>query len=93
MVGDVAVDVAVDAGADRTDVLTCRVSPTRFAEAGRRWSVASVRRVGARGQSERTARVGACGHAGRRFFAGFATVDSSGCPLHDGMFKNTFGEL
>ena len=34
--------------------------------------------------------VGACGHAGRRFFAGVSTVDSSGCPLHDGMFKNTF---
>ena len=51
---------------------------------------------GARGQSGRRrvwARVGACGHAGRRFFAGFSTVDSSGFPLHDGMFKNTFGEL
>ncbi|KAJ6912565.1 hypothetical protein NC651_015092 [Populus alba x Populus x berolinensis] len=31
------------------------------------------------------ARVGACGHAGRRFFAGFSPVDSSGCALHDGM--------
>jgi hypothetical protein len=51
--GDVAVDVAVDAGADRTDLLTWRVSPTRFAETGRRWSVARVRRVGARGQSGR----------------------------------------
>ena len=34
--------------------------------------------------------VGACAHAGRRFFTGFSTVDSSGCPLHDGMLKNTF---
>jgi hypothetical protein len=49
----VAADVAVDAGADRTDVMTWRVSPTRFAEAGRRWSVSRVRRVGARGQSGR----------------------------------------
>ena len=37
-----------------------------------------------------SASVGACGHAGRRFFAGVSLVDSSGCPLHDGMFKNTF---
>ena len=51
--GDVAGDVAVDADADRTVVLTWRVSPTRFAEAGRRWSVARVRRIGARGQSGR----------------------------------------
>jgi hypothetical protein len=34
-----------------------------------------------------SARGGACGHVGRRFFAGFSTMDSSGCPLHDGMFK------
>jgi hypothetical protein len=40
-----------------------------------------------------SAHVSACGHAGRRFFAGFSKVDSSGCPLHYGMFKNTFGEL
>ena len=40
-----------------------------------------------------SARVGSCGHAGRRFFAGVSTVDSSGFPLQDGMFKNTFGEL
>ena len=40
--------MAVDADVDRTDLLTWRVSPTRFAEAGRRWSVARVRRVGAR---------------------------------------------
>ena len=46
-------DVAIDADVDRTDVMTWRVSPTRFAEAGRRWSVARVRRVGARGQSGR----------------------------------------
>ena len=46
-------DVALDADVDRTDVMTWRVSPTRFAEAGRRWSVARVRRVGARGQSGR----------------------------------------
>jgi hypothetical protein len=46
-------DVAVDADVDRTEVMTWRVSPTRFAEAGRRWSVARVRRVGARGQSRR----------------------------------------
>ena len=46
-------DVAIDADGDRTDVMTWRVSPTRFAEAGRRWSVARVRSVGARGQSGR----------------------------------------
>ena len=50
-------DVAGDADGDRTDVLTWRVSPTRFAESGRRWSVARVRRVGARGQSGRRRRV------------------------------------
>jgi hypothetical protein len=50
--------VAVDADVDRTDLLTWRVSPTRFAEAGRRWSVACIRRGGARGQSGRR-RVGA----------------------------------
>ena len=53
MSGDVAGDVAVDADVDRTEVMTWRVSPTRFAEVGRRWSVARVRRVGARGQSGR----------------------------------------
>jgi hypothetical protein len=60
-----------------------RVKTTRGERgaSGRAWAVLS------------SARVGACGHAGRRFFAGFSTVDSSGCPLHDGMFKNTFGEL
>ena len=46
-------DVAGDADVDRTDVLTCRVSPTRFAEAGRGRSVARVRRVGVRGQFDR----------------------------------------
>jgi len=45
--------VAGDEDGDRTEVMTWRVSPTRFAEAGRRWSVARVRRVGARGQSGR----------------------------------------
>ena len=45
--------MAGDADIDRTDVLTCRVSPTRFVEAGRGRSVACVRRVGARGQSGR----------------------------------------
>jgi hypothetical protein len=55
---DVACDVAGDEDGDRTEVMTWRVSPTRFAEAGRRWSVARVRRVGARGQSGRR-RVGA----------------------------------
>ena len=45
--------MAGDADIDRTDVLTCRVSPTRFAEAGRGRSVERVRRVGARGQSGR----------------------------------------
>ena len=50
---DVSGDVAGDADVDRTAVMTWRVSPTRFAEAGRRWSVARVRRVGARGQSGR----------------------------------------
>ena len=34
--------------------------------------------------------VGACGHAGRRFFAGFSPVDSAHRPLHDGMVTNTF---
>jgi len=60
-----------------------RVKTTRGERgaSGRAWAVLS------------SARVGACGHAGRRFFAGFSPVDSSGCPLHDGMFKNTFGEL
>ena len=53
LIDDVAGDVAVDADVDRTDVLTWWVSPTRFAEAGRRWSVARVRRVCARGQSGR----------------------------------------
>ena len=33
--------------------MTWWVSPTRFAEVGRRWSVARVRSVGARGQSGR----------------------------------------
>ena len=76
-------DVAVDAGADRTDVMTWRVSPTRFAEDGA-WRVyGALVHVG-------SLDVGACGHAERRFFAGFSTVDSSGCPLHDGMFQNTF---
>jgi len=37
-----------------------------------------------------SARVGACGHERRWFFAGFSPVDSSLLPLHDGMFKNTF---
>ena len=46
-------DVSGDVDVDRTAVLTWRVSPTRFAEAGRRWSVARVRSVGARGQSGR----------------------------------------
>ena len=50
---DVSGDVAGDADVDRTAVLMWRVSPTRFAEAGRRWSVTRVRRVGARGQSGR----------------------------------------
>jgi hypothetical protein len=54
----VAGDVAGDEDGDRTEVMTWRVSPTRFAEAGRRWSVERVRRVGARGQSGRR-RVGA----------------------------------
>jgi hypothetical protein len=53
LIDDVAGDVAGDVDGDRTAVLTWRVSPTRFAEAGRRWSVARVRRVGARGQSGR----------------------------------------
>jgi hypothetical protein len=53
LIDDVAGEVAGDADVDRTAVLTWRVSPTRFAEAGRRWSVARVRRVGARGQSGR----------------------------------------
>ena len=51
--------MAGDADVDRTDVLTCLVSPTRFAEAGRGRSVACVRRIGARGQSGRR-RVQAC---------------------------------
>jgi hypothetical protein len=49
----VAGDVAGDEDGDRTEVMTWRVSPTRFAEAGRRWSVERVRRVGAHGQSGR----------------------------------------
>jgi hypothetical protein len=53
LIDDVAGDVAGDVDVDRTAVMTWRVSPTRFAEAGRRWSVAGVRRVGARGQSGR----------------------------------------
>ena len=40
-----------------------------------------------------SARVGAFGHAGRRFFAGVSPVDLSSLPLHDGMYKNTFLEL
>jgi hypothetical protein len=40
-----------------------------------------------------SARVGACGHAGRRFFNGFSPVDSSRLPLHDGILKNMFWEL
>jgi len=53
LIDDVAGDAAGDADVDRTAVMTWRVSPTRFAEAGRRWRVARVRRVGARGQSGR----------------------------------------
>ena len=44
---------------NRMDVLTWQVNPTRFAEAGRRRSVACLRRIGARGQSRRR-RVRAC---------------------------------
>ena len=40
-----------------------------------------------------SARSGACGHEGRRFFAGFSPENSSRLPLHDGNGKNTFGEL
>jgi hypothetical protein len=40
-----------------------------------------------------SARVGACGHAVRRLFARVSPVDLSHLPLHDGMYKNTFGEL
>ena len=78
---------------DRTGLLTgrltWRVNPTRLQKPGEEgaWrAYGALVRVG-------SLDVGACGHAGRRFFAGFSTVDSSGCPLHDGMFKNTFGEL
>jgi hypothetical protein len=58
---------------------------------GQPGSVAGIRAKKTRGV--RVARVGVCGHVGRRFFAGFSPVDSSRLPLHDGMFKNTFGEL
>ena len=60
-----------------------RVKTTRgeHGASGRAWAVLS------------SARVGACGHAGRRFFAGFSAVNFYLLPLHDGMFKNTFGEL
>jgi hypothetical protein len=37
-----------------------------------------------------SARVNACGHATRRFFAGGSLVDFYRLPLHDGMFKNMF---
>jgi hypothetical protein len=37
--------------------------------------------------------VGACGYAGRRFFAGFSPVDSARRPLHDGMVTKTFWQL
>ena len=93
LIDDVAGDVAGDVDVDRTAVLTWRVSPDPFCrsrakmERGARTARWCAWAVWA------SERVGACEHAGRRFFAGFATVDSSGCPLHDGMFKNTFGEL
>ena len=38
-------------------------------------------------------RGGACGHAGRRFFAGFSPENSSLLPLRNGNVKNTFGAL
>jgi hypothetical protein len=37
-----------------------------------------------------SARVGACGHAGRQFLAGFSPVNSYLLPLHDGNVKNMF---
>jgi hypothetical protein len=37
-----------------------------------------------------SARVGACGHAGRRLFAGFSPVNLYILSLHDGNVKNTF---
>jgi hypothetical protein len=79
--GDVSGDVAVDADVDRTDELTWRVSPTRFAEAGRRWSVARVRRVGARGQSGRRRVVARAGMqdvgSSPGFNSGFVRVSST----------------
>ena len=57
-----------------------RVETTRGERgaSGHAWAVLSV------------ARGGACGHAGRRFFAGFSPVNSSLLPLRDGNVKNTF---
>jgi hypothetical protein len=64
-------------------VVDNRVKTTRGERgaSGRAWAVLS------------SARVGAFGHAGRRFFTGFSAVNFYLRPLHDGMFKNTFGEL
>jgi hypothetical protein len=57
-----------------------RVKTTRGERgaSGRAWAVLS------------SARVGACGHAGCRFFAGFSPVNASLLPLRDGNVKNTF---
>ena len=57
-----------------------RVKTTRGERgaSGRAWAVLS------------SARVGACGHVGRRFVAGFSPVNASLLPLRDGNVKNTF---
>ena len=61
-------------------VVDNRVKTTRGERgaSGRAWAVLS------------SARVGACGHEGRRFFTGFSPVNASLLPLRDGNVKNTF---
>jgi hypothetical protein len=72
--------VADDVAGQPGSVAGIRAKKTRGARWARRcvWAVLT------------SARVGACGHAGRRFFNGFSPVDSSRLPLHDGILKNMF---